>query len=192
MVNAFSKGLVVLAIAMVSSCAQFSPQQISLSPAIEADNLIQGAGSLSLEVVDDRSDAVIGSRGGSYPETSIITAQPKVVDVVSSLASQVFERSGFEVTNTFPEQQVTLRVVELSYVTEPAKASIRKNTATAAIAVEVTNDNQVYRNNYRTTRFIETLGYPSEEENEELINSVLEAVLQRLFSDRELEAFLNR
>lgn len=187
-----AKWLAVMAIVVVSGCAQFSPQQVRLSPALAADNLIQGSGTMSLTIVDGRASEVIGSRGGSYPETSIITAQPKVVDVVNSLATQVFARSGFEVTNSLPEQQVTIRIVELSYVTEPAKASVRKNTASAAIAIEVSKDNVSYQNNYRTTRFVETLGYPSEEENTELINSVLQAVLERLFSDRELEAFLNR
>lgn len=176
--------------ALAVSCAQLSPQQIDFQPSIPTEGLIRGEGSTSLMVVDQRTNQIIGYRGGAYAETSSIVAKQPLVEVVESLAKQVIAETGLELSTAFPDYNMTIKIDELSYVTEDVKASIKRSTAVAKVSVDVQKENLTFANSYKTSQYIETLGYPKEEKNEELLNNVFDAVLERMFSDQELAAFL--
>jgi uncharacterized lipoprotein len=185
-----SKVLAFGAVLLAVGCAQLSPQQISFEPSIPTEGLITGSGSVSLTSKDVRKTDVIGIRGGSYAQTSTITPKIPLTEVVQSIASQILEKGGFELTDSLPDKTLEIQITDLSFETTEQRASIKRNTAVAAVAVVVNKGNVTYQNNYKTTQYIETLGYPKEEENEELLNGVFDAVLERLFRDPELEAFL--
>jgi uncharacterized lipoprotein len=183
-------GIVALAAMLTVGCAQLSPQQIDFQPSIPTDGLIQGEGTTSLMVVDARVDKVIGIRGGAYAQTSTIVAKAPLEQVIESIAIQVLEKTGFELSTTFPDMDIAILLNDLSYKTEDAKASIKRSTAVAQVTIQVTKGNVTFENGYRTSQYIETVGYPSDEKNEKLLNNVFDAVLERMFSDETLEAFI--
>jgi uncharacterized lipoprotein len=182
--------LIVLVAVIGVGCAQLSPQQIDFQPSIPTDGLIQGEGSTSLMVVDARVDKVIGIRGGAYAQTSTIVAKEPLEQVIESIALQVLEKTGFEVSTTFPDLDIAILLNELSYKTEDAKASIKRTTAVAQLSIQVKKGNVTFENGYRTSQYIETVGYPGDAKNEELLNNVFDAVLERMFSDETLETFI--
>lgn len=182
--------LSLVAIFLVAGCAQLSPQQVSFEPTIPIDGLIEGTGSLSLKVKDARPSDVIGLRGGSYSQTSTITPKVPLTEVVSSIATQILQRGGFELTDSLPDQTLEISVTELSFESVDEKASIKNNTVVAAVSVVVEKGNVTYQNNYKTTQSTKSLGFPKEEDNEELLNGAFDKVLERLFRDPKLEAFL--
>lgn len=182
--------LSTVALVLVAGCAQLSPQQVSFEPSIPVDGLIEGTGTISLSAQDMRASNIIGIRGGSYSQTSTLTPKVPITEVVQSIASQILQRGGFELTDSLPDQTLEIQVTELSFVTTDQRASIKRNTAVAAVAVVVNKGNVTYENNYKTTQYIETLGYPKEDDNEALLNDVFDSVLERLFRDPKLEAFL--
>ena len=182
--------LFVCATLITVGCAQLSPQQVAFTPAIEAEGLISGTGTLSLKATDIRPSNVIGVRGGAYTSTSTITPKTPLTTVVESIARQILERGGFMLTDSLPDQALEIQIKELNFETTDQKASIKRNTAVAAISVVVEKGSVTYKNNYKTTQYIETLGYPSEAENEALLNDVFDSVLERMFRDPKLESFL--
>ncbi|EAR08019.1 YajG family lipoprotein [Reinekea blandensis] len=171
-------------------CAQLSPQQVRFSPSLETDQLITGNGTASLIVEDKRADKVIGHRGGVYEDTSVIVPERPLTAVIEEMALQVMAQAGVEISTAFPDYDVAIQLDKLSYMTENRNASIKRTTAAAAISIRVRRDNTTFENGYSTTQYIETVGYPSEEKNEELLNNVFESVLQRMFSDPELDVFI--
>ena len=173
-------------------CAQLSPQQIDFKPSISTANLTKGAGTTSLMVVDQRADKVIGYRGGVYEDTSTIVAMRPLDKVIEALAIKVLEQKGIEISTAFPEMSLTINIDKLSYVTEDLKASLKRTTALAAVSVEVRKGNKTFTNGFSSSQYIETVGYPSKEKNEVLLNEVFEAVLQRMFTDAKLNSFLSQ
>lgn len=176
---------------LFTGCVQLSPQRVDFQPSLETDQLITGSGTASLTVEDRRKDKIIGYRGGVYEETSTILSDRPLVQVIEAMAKQVLANSGIELTTSFPDADITVQLDKLSYVTEDQGASIKRTTVSAAASVRVKKGNTTFENGFKTTQYVDTVGYPNEEKNSELLNNVFESVLQRVFSDPELDAFLN-
>ncbi|WP_196157992.1 YajG family lipoprotein [Reinekea sp. G2M2-21] len=172
-------------------CAQLSPQQVDFQPSIPTQGIITGSGTANLTVADKRADPIIGYRGGVYEETSTIVAKRPLDKVIESLALQVLEKTGIELSTAFPDMNIAISLDKLSYITEDQKASIKRTTAMAAVSIEVMKGNTTFSNGYTTSQYIDTVGYPSEEKNEVLLNSVFDSVLERMFSDTKLGAFVS-
>jgi uncharacterized lipoprotein len=175
----------------MAGCAQLSPQQVAFAPTIPTEQLIQGQGTVSLAVTDNRATATIGLRGGTYAESSIISAQYSLQEAIESLATQVLVKAGMTLTSTLPDTQIEISLDQLTYSVSPQRANIKRSTALAAISVKVERDNATYVKNHRTTQYIDTVGYASEKKNAALLNEVFDTVLENLFSDAGLEAFLS-
>lgn len=182
--------LFLLSFICLSGCAQLSPQMVTFEPSIPTDQLIQGDSTTALEVLDNRESRIIGYRGGVYEETSTIQSSLPLDETVHSLALQVLERAGIEVTGMLPQMSMTISIDELSYISENLRANTQRTTATAAVSIRVQKDNVIFENGYRTSQYIDTFGYPSDERNDELLNQVFDSVLERMFSDDGLEEFI--
>ena len=178
-------------ILLTAGCAQLSPQQVAFAPTIPADQLIQGQGTVSLVVTDKRPTTTIGLRGGTYAESAVISAQYSLQEVIENLATQVLAKSGMTLTSTLPDTQIEISLDQLTYSVTPQRVNIKRSTALAAISVKVERDNATYVKNHKTTQYIDTVGHASEEKNAALLNEVFDTVLENLFSDAGLEAFLS-
>ena len=75
-IHSVIKPLVAVAAAvLLAACAQ-SPQKITLAPSFPApEQAIGNKQPVHVRVSDDRRDKVLGSRGGAYRDTALITAQ---------------------------------------------------------------------------------------------------------------------
>lgn len=183
-------GLACLVLTTVG-CAQLSPQSIDFKPSLSTEDLVTGSGTASLIVEDKRSDKVIGLRGGAYSQTSTIESSRPLDQVIEEIALQVMDRAGIELSTAFPDMEISINLDKLSYISEDRQASIKRTTATAAVSIRVKKGNTVFENGYSTSQYVDTVGYASEDKNEELLNGVFEKVLQRMFSDQQLSAFLD-
>ncbi|MEJ2042931.1 MAG: YajG family lipoprotein [Reinekea sp.] len=175
-----------------AGCAQLSPQEVTLKPSIDTENLVQGIGSVELIVMDARVDRVIGSRGGAYASTSKITTKQPPEQLIEALALQVMAKAGLDVTSSFADKQMQIRLDGLSYKTEKYKTSVKRTTVKADISIEVTSGGTLYKNSYQSSEYQDTVGYPSEEKNEEMLNNVFNRVLNHMFSDPALSEFLQQ
>ena len=189
--NGFARVVSLFLVLFSVGCAQLSPQSIDFKPSLATDNLVTGSGTASLIVEDRRADKQIGIRGGAYSQTSVIEASQPLDGVIEEIAMQVLNRAGIELSTAFPDIEISIHLDKLSYIAEDRQASIKRTTAAAAVSIRVKKGNTVFENGYSSSQYIDTVGYASEAKNDELLNGVFEKVLQRMFSDEQLSAFLD-
>jgi len=188
-----TRGIILTGVSLLlAGCAQFSPQQIKFQPAIDPNNVPSGTDTTVTVVVEDRrSGSEIGVRGGAYANSSIISASGDLRGTLQQLSEKVLERAGYNLVELGGKVQLTFALEELSYQVVSIDAARKEATGAARFSVQAVGSDAIYSNSFRAQRTIETLRYPSEEENSELMNYVFDAALERLFGDPELEKFLN-
>lgn len=188
MTRAALAGLLTLVLA---GCAQLSPQQVTFQPDVP-ESSIQGDGSsLWIDIEDNRPSNVIGQRGGVYAKSSDITPAGDLRELLRNTAENVLRDAGYELVEMNPDTELTISLDELSYKVEDIDAARKEATASAKISIQAVKGGTMYSNSYRSRRTIETLRYPSTEENSEILNHVFNSVVERALSDPGLQAFLN-
>jgi uncharacterized lipoprotein YajG len=175
-----------------SSCAQLSPQLLTFESDLASDEVVHAPVTMTITVKDNRDEQVIGYRGGIYSDTSTIESKQPLAAQVEQIAADAFTSGGAEITTTFPQFDVQISIDEFSYVSEEVKTGIKRSTGTAKMSIAVTSGQGTFKNSFKTSEYIETLGYPSEEQNEELLSNIFNSVMKRMLSDPELELFLSQ
>ena len=187
-IRAALAGLLTL---MLAGCSQLSPQQVAFKPDVPKSS-IQGDGStLWVVVKDNRPSNVIGQRGGVYEDSSDITPAGNLRELLRTTAEDTLREAGYELVEMNPRIEFTLSLDELSYKLEDVDAARKEATASARISIQAVKGGTIYSNAFRSQRTIETLRFPSPEENSELLNHVFNAVVKRALTDPGLQAFLN-
>lgn len=182
--------LVILVI-LLAGCA-YSPQQITVSPVINTETESYGAGrGLTISVEDARSNKALGSRGGTYKDTSLITIDNGLEQAIKRVAKAEFAVQGFNVnTSEADTSSVAVIVNTLNY--DMRKKTVGKTIYLAAVLqVVATVGNETYTRKYKTNTSHKTAMTPGMAQNEEMINDILSKTLVRLFSDPELKTFLS-
>ncbi|MCP4552465.1 MAG: hypothetical protein GY834_10595 [Bacteroidetes bacterium] len=179
--------LLFLCAAFLSSCA-YTAQQANINPEISLKKTSEGHGAtLLVEVLDERSDKVLGHRGGGYGKGAEITTNQ---DLVALLQQELFEclaQKGFKPTSCDegekPNLTFELRLLEYSTSTGFWTGGVHTKAAVKAIA-NVKDD--TYKKIYRVDNEKRVMVVPTAKENEELFNQLLEDMLVQIFQDKEL------
>lgn len=181
---------VLLAVVLLAGCALTS-QQATLKPELQLSPTDLGRGTtVTLKVVDERPDKTLGHRGAGMKGAKITTEQ----DVAEVFREKVVE--GLKTYNFDPvpysesiPKLLTIEIRLIEYSTSQGFATITVHTKTALKAI-ARDGGKTYDNFFRAD-YEESFGaIPFAEENEALINKVLSDVVQKLFHDQELMAFL--
>jgi uncharacterized lipoprotein len=176
----------------LGGCA-LSPQTITIAPAINVGNAPggqTGVKSVTIKVNDVRTDTVIGTRGGIYRETALLTAHPGMVTTLQAALSNSFRELGYTVVDS-GAIVLTVDVAELKY-TAGGENTVTSIETSATVNANCRNGNLVMNNSYRVTDKQDVLKAPSGARNQELINNTLASALQRMVSDPKLLDCLNR
>ncbi len=185
------KSAVLILVSFMAACA-YSPQQINVSPVITTATESYGAGrGLTVSVEDARINKEIGSRGGAYKDTSLITVNNNLEEAIKRVSKAELAVQGFNVNTTeagAPNVKVVIKTLDY----EMPKQTVGKTiNLEAVMQVVATAGNETFTGNYKTNSSQETAMTPSMAKNEEMINSLLSKTLARLFSDPKLKAFLS-
>lgn len=186
---------IILSAVVLSSCA-FSPQQIVVAPTIDVEAVSYGAGrSIAVAAKNNKAGQVLGSRGGVYQDTSVITVANDLAEVLEELSRQQLIKDGFNVKgfstlgmDKVPSLQLTVEDIryELSEDISPKKLSL-----TTVISAEAYNGRETYTRRYETSKNYTLLVTPSMKKNTEAVNSAFSETLARIFTDPQLKAFLS-
>jgi uncharacterized lipoprotein len=166
-------------------CAN-SPQQLSPQPRLNAQLAPVGQGQpVVVRVVDGRGSQTLGTRGGLYPETSVVSVSGN--DVVPKLQAQAeaavrllgFTPSG----NSGSAPQLTLTLVELKYQSPKDKMYVTNATISATFKADVRGNSGTYSGRYGSS-LDQSFGMaPNQETNTKLVSDVLSDALTRVFKD---------
>lgn len=178
---------------LLTACA-LSPQQVTIKPALESNKSNIGEGrTLFVEVVDARESAALGSRGGMYKTTSLITLANDLPAAIRDAATQQFRELGF-VVQAAPGASADVRIFvdKLSY-SDPETSAVGFEVALESVLrVEAKQNRDVYNGRYQVKTNKTYATVPGRDRNEEMINEALSGALQRLFNDPKLLAFTLR
>lgn len=170
-------------------CAQLSPQRITFVPDLSQVSVPNLGGTASMVVIDDRVNRIIGYRGGIYSNTATIESAQPMANVINGIALDLLTQANVQMTNTFAEAEVRITLNELSFKTEKTKPTIKRSTAVASLAMQVTKNNATFTSGFVSSQYQDTLGYPNDAKNAQLINDVFENALLKLFTDPAFETF---
>lgn len=175
---------------MLGGCA-FSPQQVTINPRISMDGEQYGGGrSVSVTAEDERADKTLGSRGGVYKDTSVITIDNDMPQAIVNAVKAKLATQGFNVNAQDSNADLAVVVEELRYAI-PEQSVVKKVDLNCVIRVDIRAGSEHFTGRFRTTAGQEMLFNPDMKRNQEMINKVLSDTLARAFSDAKLKAFLS-
>lgn len=174
--------------ALVLGACALSPQVARIHPELAAPALPSGpsAKSIALQVSDTRGTALVGKRGGVY-QTATITTDPGMPDAARKELARVLAARGFQVlaAGESADIRLTVEIAELGYEVKQQKVT-RVIETTATVNAKSASGDTSRTGRYSDHRTKEVVKAPSAADNEELINAVLSASLQRLVADPDL------
>lgn len=185
------KKIILVMSVLLASCA-YSPQQITIAPTVlMGDEPFGNSRVVEVTVEDQRSSKVIGTRGGAYPETSIITVANDIEAAIAKTAESALRQQGFVVDAQQPSNAVVKVVIEtLQYENDKDSVTAKVNI-NVVIQLQVTVANKTHSGRYKSATSQPLIISPSTEKNALLINGLLTDTLQRGFSDPKIKAFLS-
>lgn len=172
-------------------CAQ-SPQQIHVapvfSPALES---VGGDRPVHVRVSDSRQNKVLGSRGGSYRDTALVTLENDLAQSLSSALATQLQSMGYN-TDSLQADTVDLHLIVDSLVYDNIDTNGPAYNINMAVAtrVEAVRGDDKYQGQYRIKRQQSFFSAPSEPHNSSIVNGLLTEVVVSMLNDEKLIAFV--
>ena len=180
----------LLAILLLVGCA-YSPQQIEVNPIIPLDGERYGSGrSVTVLVEDQRDNKILGSRGGVYRDSSVITLAGNLTESLVKVGEAKLAAQGFNVNSGATEAAQLKIIIEDVQYTTPEQTVGKKVKLLGVLRAELSYQGERYTGRYRTQSERQLVVAPSKKANEEMINTLFSDLLVRLFLDKKLQAFL--
>ncbi|MCO4836759.1 MAG: hypothetical protein KC426_01530 [Oceanospirillaceae bacterium] len=174
---------------LMSGCA-VSPQSIVISPQVTASGPAYGQGrALAIKVDDRRSNKVLGSRGGIYESSSVITISNDINNALLLAVQSTAAQLGFDGTSSAKPATLTLALDELRYDTQTQNL-VNTITISAKVTLITTIGGSSHTGHYQTQRSHQLPQLPDAQKNQEIISEALSTSLERGFSDISLANFL--
>ena len=174
---------------IIGGCA-VSPQTIVLRPQATLTGPFYGQGRvLTIEVEDHRTSSVLGSRGGVYQNSSLITIGNDINAALLLTAQESAAQLGFNGSSSAAPAHLRLILEELSYDTR-TKGIINTVSLDAKITLITSVGGSSHTGHYRTQRSHQFTQLPDAQKNQNIISEVLSTSLERGFSDISLANFL--
>lgn len=175
----------------LSGCA-LSPQTINVTPTLDvaAGNVGQGH-VVNVLVLDERSDPVIGSRGGVYAKSSVIRPANDVAAAVHGEMEKGLRAQGFRLGSADAQTVLHVGIEQLAYVV-PEGAVATGADITVALRVTAERGDTKRTADYRSTVTRKFPVPPTATQNEAWINEVFTDTLARFFADEEMRRFITQ
>ncbi|MBD1550880.1 YajG family lipoprotein [Pseudomonas typographi] len=178
-------GLLAVSALALAGCAS-SPQQLSPQPKLTEQLAAVGQGQpVQVRVVDGRPSAVLGTRGGLYPETSTVSVQGN--DIVPKLQAQA--EAAVRLLGYTPNASaagaptLTVTLADLKYQSPKDSTYVTEATIAATFRADVRGPSNSYSGRYSASLNQRFGMAPNQETNTKLVSDVLSDALTRVFKD---------
>lgn len=188
----FTGCLLLAGLLLVSACA-ISPQRVSLALTPAVPDLVFGNNSpVQIVVMDERTEASFGSRGGVYPDTSLILPAHDLIPTVAAPLSRALRQLGFVVVEDEPTgAQLRVSIENIQYQPNPGPLVTRVRVS-ATLRAEIRTEEVSESRRYHSRVSHRVPVTPSAQTNQRFLNQVLERSLTRLLQDQTLLTLLVR
>lgn len=176
----------------LGGCA-LSPQTVDLEPQAKVNAQAQlNRQTIQLQALDARPSTVVGSRGGVYADTSLITTGLELPARLRAASAAALSLKGFDATAERQPQALRIYLDELSYQVPEGEYVTQIDLAATIRVVAEANNKGRFTGRYRATQQEVVAKAPSSAGNQELLNQVVSSALTRAFEDPKLYQFLNQ
>lgn len=177
---------------LLAGCA-ISPQQVAVEPSTDESFPSAASGGITVSVTaeDSRSSSELGFLGGTYDESSLLTARN---DVAADLRQAVMDKlaeAGYEVVEGDARFRLHLDLTELSYLREPGAFSSEVRVV-ADLAVRIEDNNGFLERSYRSGSNQTRVTRPTGADNQLFLEEALNDSFSRLVRDQRIHEFLRR
>jgi uncharacterized lipoprotein len=186
-------GLITVTSLTLVGCAN-SPQQLTPEPKITTQLAPVGHGQpVSVRVVDGRPSPTLGSRGGLYPETALVSVNAQdVLPKLQAQAEAAVRLLGFTPSPNVPgAPQLTITLAELKYQSPKDGLYVTEASIGATFKSDVTAGTRRYSGRYGASLNQRFGMSPNQETNTKLVSDVLSDALTRLFKDPSIGSLLS-
>ena len=186
-------GLITVTSLTLVGCAN-SPQQLTPEPKLTTQLAPVGHGqAVSVRVVDGRPSPTLGSRGGLYPETALISVNAQdVLPKLQAQAEAAVRLLGFTPSANAPgAPQLTITLAELKYQSPKDGLYVTEASIGATFKSDVTAGTRRYSGRYAASLNQRFGMSPNQETNTKLVSDVLSDALTRLFKDPSIGSLLS-
>lgn len=180
----------ILLVSFYLSACGLSPQIVTIDPELsDAKAAPASSGStFNLVITDARQSQTLGQRGGVYKDTSIIKTEGDITALIHQKLSNSFKKAGYNVAPS-ATTRLDVSIVKLAYQGH-GETRISEVEVSAEILATATNASTKFTKSYKASRKKEVLKAPDEKKNEEMINEIFNAVIQRVLDDDELLSYI--
>ncbi|KGE65231.1 MULTISPECIES: YajG family lipoprotein [Pseudomonas] len=186
-------GLITVTSLTLVGCAN-SPQQLTPEPKITTQLAPVGHGQpVSVRVVDGRPSPTLGSRGGLYPETALVSVNAQdVLPKLQAQAEAAVRLLGFTPSANAPgAPQLTITLAELKYQSPKDGLYVTEASIGATFKSDVSAGTRRYSGRYGASLNQRFGMSPNQETNTKLVSDVLSDALTRLFKDPSIGSLLS-
>ena len=186
-------GLITVTSLTLVGCAN-SPQQLTPEPKITTQLAPVGHGQpVSVRVVDGRPSPTLGSRGGLYPETALVSVNAQdVLPKLQAQAEAAVRLLGFTPSPNAPgAPQLTITLAELKYQSPKDGLYVTEASIGATFKSDVNAGTRRYSGRYGASLNQRFGMSPNQETNTKLVSDVLSDALTRLFKDPSIGSLLS-
>ncbi|UII72441.1 YajG family lipoprotein [Pseudomonas sp. HN11] len=186
-------GLITVTSLTLVGCAN-SPQQLTPEPKITTQLAPVGHGQpVSVRVVDGRPSPTLGSRGGLYPETALVSVNAQdVLPKLQAQAEAAVRLLGFTPSANAPgAPQLTVTLAELKYQSPKDGLYVTEASIGATFKSDVSAGTRRYSGRYGASLNQRFGMSPNQETNTKLVSDVLSDALTRLFKDPSVGSLLS-
>ncbi|MGY2272577.1 MULTISPECIES: YajG family lipoprotein [Pseudomonas] len=186
-------GLITVTSLTLVGCAN-SPQQLTPEPKITTQLAPVGHGQpVSVRVVDGRPSPTLGSRGGLYPETALVSVNAQdVLPKLQAQAEAAVRLLGFTPSANAPgAPQLTITLAELKYQSPKDGLYVTEASIGATFKSDVSAGTRRYSGRYGASLNQRFGMSPNQDTNTKLVSDVLSDALTRLFKDPSIGSLLS-
>lgn len=182
---------IFIVLLLVSACA-LSPQVIDISPTLrhETSSNLDSKNTITIHVNDSRPSSLLGSRGGVYNETALLTTNPDMTNNIRATLIDAFKTIGYSVSDNTTATGLNVSISEFTYNNQK-KTAVNSISVRAVIKVECRNSRYTMNNEYTITDGKDFIKPPSKRENATIVNATMNTALNKIFEDEKLFSCLN-
>lgn len=167
------------------------PQTIQITPEIVVSGRsLRLQGLVSITVYDERTIPQIGMRDGIYQKSRFIYLDEYFTHSIKTAVEGFLRTRGMEPVSSSSVTQMQIYIDQLSYYV-PEGTYVSSVNLKAAIRVEILKGGSRYAGRYLSDDSYRVMNAPSNSQNAEMTNAVLNKVLVRAMEDTELLSFLD-
>lgn len=183
--------VLAFAVAISLAACAFTPQQIQLNPNVEVKGQPYGQGQrFSIATIDNRASASLGSRGGVYQDSSVITVGNDLEAAVTDAFVRAMTAYGFVFDQgASGAMEISVFIDDLSY-SSPDALYANKVDMSMTLRVEVISGTSTWSNRYVSRGEKRFVMAPGKTQNEAQLNALVSSTLGRVFVDPGFVAFV--